>query len=203
MTKTAEDGKDLSQTKPRSKRLVVACGTVLLPLCLAVGCSGSDATDSSSDTSTASSKTLDTDFVAQAEKACRPYAKYNSSHYFKVTGFNRFAPDAAALDRVGAYMSRNPSYRTLAADLARLGQPNSGKATWNVVMKELSTNQRLMKNEVRAAHQGDVAAFTTYDTRLTDNTAGLHADLVKLGLSQGSACYGVQGDPLETVPVSD
>jgi hypothetical protein len=179
---------------------ILACGAVLLPLVLATGCATSDAESSSDKPPTASSTKLDSAFLARAEKVCRPYMRYNSTHYFTVTGFNRFAPSAGLLDRVAAYLDRNPSYRTLGAELESLGQPDSGRAVWGAVMDDLATSQRLMRNEIRSAHQGDVAAYKTYDERLTENTAGLHSDLVKLGLAGGSACYGVQGDPLATAP---
>jgi hypothetical protein len=165
-----------------------------------MGCSASDAESSTDKASTASSTKLNPAFLARAEKVCRPYMKYNSTHFLEVSGFNRFAPTAGLLDRVAVFLSRNPSYRTLTSDLGQLGRPDSGAAAWGAVMDDLATSQRLMRNEIRSAHQGDVAAYKTYDERLTDNTAGLHSDLVKLGLASGSACYGVQGDPLATAP---
>jgi hypothetical protein len=168
-----------------------------------MGCSASDADNGTHHESTASSTKLDSAFLVRAEKVCRPYMKYNSTHFFAVSGFNRFAPTPGLLDKVAVFLSRNPSYRTLPADLARLGRPASGEAAWGAVMDDLAASQRLMRNEIRSARQGDVAAYTTYDERLTDNTAGLHSDLVKLGLSAGSACYGVQGDPLATAPRAD
>jgi hypothetical protein len=174
--------------------------TALLPLCLAVGCSTSDARGSSPDAATAAGTTLDTGFVARADKACGPYATYNSTHYFRVKGFNRFDPSAAGLTRVAEFLSRNPSYRTLVSDL---GRPGTGTKAWSAVMEKLRVSQRLMSNQVRSARQGDVAAFKSNDAKLTENTAALHADLVTLGLPSGSACYGVQGDPLQTAPRSE
>jgi hypothetical protein len=204
MTKTTQKpSASVSRSGLRSKRLLVACGVALLPLCFTVSCASSDAKDSSEDTSHGSSKTLDTAFVARAENVCRPYAKYNSTHFFDAKGFNRFDPSPALLDKVAAYLSRNPAYRTLAPDLEKLGKPDTGGAAWSAVVDDITGSQRLMRNVIRSAHQGDVAAFKTYDERLTASDAGLHADLVKLGLTQGSQCYGVQGDPLETVPVSE
>jgi hypothetical protein len=201
MTKTTQaNAVGMDEKRPRCRSLLIACGTALLPLFLTVSCGSSDTGDSSHDTSGGSSKTLDSAFVARAENVCRPYMKYNATHFFDVEGFNRFDPSAPLLDKVAAYLSRNPAYRTLASDLDKLGQPDDGGATWNDVMDDITSSQQLMKNVIRSAHQGDVAAFKTYDERLTASDAGLHADLVKLGLSQGSACYGVQGDPLETVP---
>ena len=88
-----------------------------------------------------------------SREGLRPYAKYNSTHYFKVSGFNRFDPDAALLPRVAAFASRNPSYRTLASDLEKLGRPDTGRAEWSVVLDNLGTGQRLMKNEIASAQR--------------------------------------------------
>jgi hypothetical protein len=197
MTKSSQTGSLHHHAIPT---LVAAA---LLPLCLTVGCAGSSAQTSKSQKPSATSTRLDDAFVVRAEKVCTPYMKYNSTHFFRVEGFNRFDPNTRLLDRVADYLSRNPSYRTLASDLHKLGEPHSGTVAWHSVMKDLDISQRLMANEIRSAHQGDAAAFTTYDARVTDNDTALHADLVKLGLSQGSACYGVQGDPFETAPRSE
>lgn len=201
--KTQPPSASLDKGSPRSKQLLFACGMALLPLFLTMSCASSGGEDSSHGTSHGSSKSLDSAFVVRAENVCRPYSKYNSTHFFDAKGFNRFDPTPALLDKVADYLSRNPAYRTLASDLEKLGKPDSGGATWTAVMDDIAGSQQLMKNVIRSAHQGDVAAFKTYDERLTASDAGLHADLVELGLSQGSACYGVQGDPLETVPTSE
>jgi hypothetical protein len=207
MTKnTQRPSTPLGASVPRWKPVLVACGMAVLPLCLTVSCASSNAEDAphgGSSQSSGSSKTLDPAFVARAETVCRPYMKYNSTHFFRMEGFNRFDPSPALLDKVAVYLSRNPSYRTLASDLDKLGQPDSGASAWQNVMGDIASSQQLMRNEIRSAHQGDVAAFKTYDERLTASDAGLHADLVELGLTQGSACYGVQGDPFETAPRSE
>jgi hypothetical protein len=194
------------RTNPKGRPLAMTCVGALLPLMVTMGCSASDGTKdgSGAESDTAAAvKTLDAAFVARAEKVCRPYSKYNSTHFFAFTHFNRFDPSAGVLKRVGDFLSRNPSYRTLASDLQGLGQPETGKAGWSTVMEDLGTSQKLMKNNIQSAQQGDVAAFKTYDERLTANISGLHADLVKLGLPSGSACYGVQGDPLQQAPRSE
>ena len=69
----------------------------LLPLLLIVGCAGSQPSATSPDASSGASTTLDAAFIARAEKACDPYATYNSKHYFPLKGFNRYDPDAHLL----------------------------------------------------------------------------------------------------------
>ncbi len=192
----------LTETWPMSRSGLAVCGAALLPLVLAVSCTTSEAEDSSGSASHATS-TLDAAFRARAEKACNPYTTYNSRHFFTVRDFNRFAPDGAALPRVAAFLSRNPSYRTLGSDLEKLGRPDTGRAAWSAVLGDLQTTSKLMKSEIESAQQGHVAAFMRYDARLTKNTADLHVDLGKLGLSGASTCYGVQGDPLQTAPRSE
>ena len=203
MTKTTEPDSSSTQKRSRSKHLVVSCGVALLPLVLTVGCSASDANGSSrhDSASASASETLDGAFVARVERVCEPYTKYNSTHYFNVQGFTRFDPSAALLPRVAAFLNRNPAYRTLVPDLEKLGQPDTGGAAWSEVMAGFSSNDKVMKQEILSARQRDVDAFKRYDARVTTATSGLHAHLVELGLPGASVCYGVQGDPLETVPV--
>src|SRR3954447_3143786 len=108
------------RTTSNRKRLAMTCVGALVPLVVAMGCSGSDGTKDGSGGDSASAaavKTLDAAFVARAEKVCRPYLKYNSTHFFALTHFNRFDPTAGVLKRVGDFLSRNPSYRTLASEL--------------------------------------------------------------------------------------
>jgi hypothetical protein len=104
---------------------------------------------------------------------------------------------------VAAFLSRNPSYRTLGSDLENLGQPNTGSAAWGAVLGDLGTSSKLMKKEIGSAHQGDVDAFVRYDARLMESTADLQVDLGQLGFVGASSCYGVQGDPLQTAPRSE
>ena len=44
-----------------------------------------------------------------------PDVEIQSGHAEKVC--NRYAPDAPSLPRIGAHVSRNPSYRTLASEV--------------------------------------------------------------------------------------
>jgi hypothetical protein len=201
MIKAAETERSLTETGPMSRLGMVACAAALLSLLLSASCT-SEAKNRSGSASHATSA-LDAAFLARAEKACDPYATYNSTHYFTVSGFNRFAPNAAALPRVAAFLSRNPSYRTLGSDLENLGQPNTGSAAWGAVLGDLGTSSKLMKKEIGSAHQGDVDAFVRYDARLMESTADLQVDLGQLGFVGASSCYGVQGDPLQTAPRSE
>jgi hypothetical protein len=200
MMKTAETERSLTtEIRPLSRSALVACGAALLPLLLAVSCTTSDAQDSSASASHTRS-TLDAAFLARAEHACTRYTRYNSTHYFAVSGFNRFVPDRAELPRVATFLGHNPAYRTLGPDLEKLGPPDTGSAAWSALMDDLRISSELMKNEIGSAHRGDVGGFMRYDARLTKNTADVQADLGKLGLSGASSCYGIQGDPLLTAP---
>lgn len=178
-------------------------GAALLPLLLIVGCAGSQPSATSPDASSGASTTLDAAFSARAEKACDPYATYNSKHFFPLKGFNRYDPDAHLLPRVGASFRRNPAYRTLTSNLEALGRPKSGVAAWSALLDDLSTGEKLMSKEISSARRANVAAFKSYDERLMENIAAMHADLSKLGLPSGSACYEARGDPLQRAPLAE
>lgn len=179
---------------------LVLLGAALLPISLVVGCASSETGTKPKHASSAPSTKLNSTFLARAETVCGAYAKYNSEHYFRADGFNRFAPDVARLPRVAAYLGSNPSYRTLDSDLEALGRPESGGAAWGAVLHDVSAGEALVRKQIVSARKRDGAGFEDIVKRLELNIRTLQADLQKLGLSAGSPCWGMQRDPLASKP---
>ena len=171
----------------------------LLPLLLVMSCAGTEPRTHSDDASSPPT-TLDAAFLARAEKACRPYATYNSGHFLQVAGFNRYAPDVALLPLVAEHVSRNPSYRTLVSDLEALGRPDGGREAWGAVMDDVAAGEELVRKQIVSARNGDGAGFVTYVERVELNIKTLQRDMQKLGLPGGSPCWGAQLDPLANRP---
>ena len=101
--------------------------------------SGPEAADQES--STGSSSTVDADFVSRADAACAAYADYSSKTFFRISHFNRYAPDAALLPQVAAYLRQNPAYAPawlLIADLAGKNQLDlEQKRKWAELLQKL------------------------------------------------------------------
>jgi hypothetical protein len=179
---------------------IASVGVGLVALAFTVGCAGTEPETHSSAGSSATTTTLDAAFRARAETSCAPYGKYHAGHLFPVSGFNRFDPDVHLLPRVGKYLARDPSYRTLVSELDALGQPDSGAAAWRTVMGDLSTGEKLGRKLIDSARRAKSADFVRFQGELEENATSLHTHLRMLGLSGGSSCYGVQTDPFEAAP---
>jgi hypothetical protein len=176
------------------KSLLVAAAPLLL---LLGACGGSDK-PASAGAAGAAGGTLDAAFAQRAEAVCAPYARYNAGHLLGVRGFSRYAPDPDQLPRVGAYLARNPAYRTLAADLEELGEPASGADSWHTVLGDVRADSALVQRLTRAARAADDTAFAATADQVAAAVTALHVDLRALGLPAGSSCAEVQDDPLRT-----
>jgi hypothetical protein len=155
--------------------------------------SGPEAADQES--STGSSSTVDADFVSRADAACAPYADYSSKTFFRISHFNRYAPDAALLPQVAAYLRQNPAYTKLVADLEALGEPKSGAEAWAAVLEDYRTNAADIAEEITVAAKADAARFADRASRVEQDLTALYADLTAAGIGDTS-CAKAEVDPL-------
>jgi len=157
-------------------------------------CGGSGSTDDSSAAS--ETVTVDKAFGARAEGVCGPYAHYNDTHFLRLTGFSRYAPDPADLPEVAAHLDRNPAYDTLMAKLAALGEPETGSAAWSAALREMRSDVALVRAETVDAGHADADGFAQHADRQSQSATDTHLALVRAGLSPGSSCIDALRDPL-------
>jgi hypothetical protein len=177
--------------------LVAAVPLLVVPTACNDSDSGSEATKANDVSSPAT--TVDADFVARADAVCEPYAEYTSKAYFRLAHFNRYAPDAALLPKVAAYLAQNPAYRRLVPDLEALGDPESGSDAWATVLGDFRATADDINKEIADARDADAQHFSGLTDQFESDMTTLYSDLQTAGLG-GTSCSQAEGDPLKPPP---
>jgi hypothetical protein len=165
-------------------------------------CGGSGPDSGAPERTSSAAATVDADFSARADAVCAPYADFTRKAYLRLSGFNRYAPDAALLPRVAAHLEENTAYQRLLADLEDLGDPESAAAGWTTVLDDLRATAQDVKQETAGARAADLEAFSELATQLEQDTTQLHTDLGVVGMAD-SSCVAAEGDPLKPPPAHE
>lgn len=156
-------------------------------------CGTDNETQPSAETESPTSKEVGSEFAARAAAVCEGALEAKRAwSRFPVAEFNPTDPDPVALPEVATWLQREvaPTFEAWLADLQALGEPPTGRDTWNDVLTAVDGIVRLNAAQVAAAMSAGIVDFA----RATKGLGDIQIDLVRATEVAGvPTCADVHG----------